>query len=262
MMNLCNLPPWAIASRHFNRHPQPLEIQGVRQANRLLFERLETLADPGRVAALFHDYMDVTFQLHQWEQETSVARPQEPEKQLSAFSARLDVRLQLPGRSGAQGVGGEPPGPGADLPLRSHRGHPLPKPISATRSTGCKGSARTSAINAQFDVLYEFVQYELRRRLPSTSHLTLYRGITRLRRTPDPRRPGTKALPPASEQPRSPSPLISNGPGNSAPGSCRRRFLSPRSFSRAIFSPRSLLKGEGEVLVIGGEYEVKVLTGG
>ena len=26
--------------------------------------------------------------------------------------------------------------------------------------------------------------------------------------------------------------------------------------------PRSLLKGEGEVIVIGGEYDVKVLTGG
>ena len=24
--NLCSLPPWAIASRHFNRHPQPPEI--------------------------------------------------------------------------------------------------------------------------------------------------------------------------------------------------------------------------------------------
>ncbi|MFO7982619.1 MAG: NAD(+)--dinitrogen-reductase ADP-D-ribosyltransferase, partial [Desulfuromonadales bacterium] len=35
--NLCTLPPWAIASRHFNRNPQPLEIQGVRRANRLLF---------------------------------------------------------------------------------------------------------------------------------------------------------------------------------------------------------------------------------
>ena len=25
--NLCNLPPWVIASRHFNEHPQPLFLQ-------------------------------------------------------------------------------------------------------------------------------------------------------------------------------------------------------------------------------------------
>jgi NAD+---dinitrogen-reductase ADP-D-ribosyltransferase len=71
MMNLCNLPPWAIASRHYNRHPQPLEIQGVRHANRLLFERLDGLSSPEARGAQFHDYMDVTFQLHQWEREAT-----------------------------------------------------------------------------------------------------------------------------------------------------------------------------------------------
>ena len=34
--------PWVIASRHFNDNPQPLEIQGVRGANRFLFEKLGT----------------------------------------------------------------------------------------------------------------------------------------------------------------------------------------------------------------------------
>jgi len=33
-------------------------------------------------------------------------------------------------------------------------------------------------------------------------------------------------------------------------------------FFRGDLLPSSLLKGEGEVMVIGGEYEVKVLTGG
>ncbi|PLX87150.1 MAG: N-acyl homoserine lactonase, partial [Desulfuromonas sp.] len=26
-LNLCNLPPWVIASHYFNKHPKPLEIQ-------------------------------------------------------------------------------------------------------------------------------------------------------------------------------------------------------------------------------------------
>ena len=36
----------------------------------------------------------------------------------------------------------------------------------------------------------------------------------------------------------------------------------PKVFFRGDLLPRSLLKGEGEVMGIGGEYEVKVLTGG
>ena len=40
-----------------------------------------------------------------------------------------------------------------------------------------KGSERTSAIMPQFDLLYEFVQYELARRFSSQTHLKLYRGI-------------------------------------------------------------------------------------
>ena len=66
-----DLPPWVIGSAHFNQQPQSLEIQGVRRSNRLLFERLEPLADPLARGQQFHDYMDVKFQLHQWEQETT-----------------------------------------------------------------------------------------------------------------------------------------------------------------------------------------------
>ncbi len=33
-------------------------------------------------------------------------------------------------------------------------------------------------------------------------------------------------------------------------------------FFDSDFFPSSLLKGEGELMVLGGEYDVKVLTGG
>ncbi|PLX98751.1 MAG: N-acyl homoserine lactonase, partial [Desulfuromonas sp.] len=70
-LNLCNLPPWVIASHYFNRNPKPLEIQGVRQSNRLLFDRLDRLETREMRGLQFHDYMDVTFQLHQWENEVT-----------------------------------------------------------------------------------------------------------------------------------------------------------------------------------------------
>jgi NAD+--dinitrogen-reductase ADP-D-ribosyltransferase len=260
MMNLCNLPPWAIASRHFNRHPQPLEIQGVRRANRLLFERLDALDDPSARGALFHDYMDVTFQLHQWEQETS------PHSRKSLKNSYLRFlrgwMFESNSLEGAVLKGWVESRLG--LPPTFHR-----VPIDDIHSEAyflysvdrMKGSARTSALNAQFDVLYEYVQCELRRRLPAFSHLTLFRGIhdfaehrileemgknfylLRLNNlnsfTTDFERAwefGTRVL--------------------------RAEVPLPKIFFRGDYLPSSLLKGEGEVMVIGGEYEVKVLTGG
>jgi NAD+--dinitrogen-reductase ADP-D-ribosyltransferase len=41
-------------------------------------------------------------------------------------------------------------------------------------------SARTNAVESQFDLLYEFVQHELRRRHPGISVFTLYRGVKNL----------------------------------------------------------------------------------
>src|SRR6266540_2995038 len=73
--NQCNLPPWVIASRHFNDNPQPLEIQGVRQANAFLFQKLDSIPSAEERALIFNDYMSVKFQLHQWQsQSTNKAR--------------------------------------------------------------------------------------------------------------------------------------------------------------------------------------------
>ena len=49
--NLCNLPPWAIASRNFNRHPQVLEIQGVRHNHQRLFAALDRIDARSRAGA-------------------------------------------------------------------------------------------------------------------------------------------------------------------------------------------------------------------
>jgi NAD+--dinitrogen-reductase ADP-D-ribosyltransferase len=74
-LNRCNLPPWVIASRHFDERPQDIELQGVREENRFLFDLLATLDDPDERARRFDAWMDVRFQLHQWrEQATSLAR--------------------------------------------------------------------------------------------------------------------------------------------------------------------------------------------
>jgi NAD+--dinitrogen-reductase ADP-D-ribosyltransferase len=72
--NYCNLPPWVIASRHFNDNPQPLELQGVKEGNRFLFAKLATIKSQEERALVFNDYMSVKFQLHQWQDQTETAR--------------------------------------------------------------------------------------------------------------------------------------------------------------------------------------------
>src|SRR6185369_903550 len=71
--NNCNLPPWVIASRHFNENPQPLEIQGVKEGNRFLFRKLDAISSQEERALVFNDFMSVKFQLHNWQQQSTDA---------------------------------------------------------------------------------------------------------------------------------------------------------------------------------------------
>jgi NAD+--dinitrogen-reductase ADP-D-ribosyltransferase len=260
MMNLCTLPPWAIASRHFNRHPQSLEIQGVRHANRLLFQRLDALDDPLARAGLFHDYMDVTFQLHQWQQEaTPLSRKSLKNSYLRFLRGWM---FDANSREGAVLKGWVESRLG--LAPTFHR-----EVISDIHSEAyfrysaerMQGTARTSALNQQFDVLFEFAQYELARRLPGVSHLCLYRGINdfaehRILESYDRHRHLVRL-----------NSLVSFTTDFERAWEFGSRVLQAevplvKIFFQGDLLPRSLLKGEGEVMAFGGEYEVRVLSGG
>ncbi|MDO3378632.1 NAD(+)--dinitrogen-reductase ADP-D-ribosyltransferase [Geoalkalibacter halelectricus] len=259
-MNLCNLPPWVIASRHFNAHPQPLEIQGVRQANPLLFERLAALDDAAARALQFHDYMDVTFQLHQWQQETSAkGRKSLKNSYLRFLRGWMFDSNALEGAVLKGWVESR-----FGLPPTFHK-----EPISDLNShvyyqylvDRMKGAARTNAINSQFDVLFEFVQQELASRYPRQMHLTLYRGVYDFHEYP---------LVEALEKNRC---VVRLNNLNSFTSDFERawefgskvmkaRVPRAKIFYQCGILPSSLLKGEEEVLVLGGEYEIEVVTGG
>ncbi len=259
-MNMCGPPPWAIASRHFNRNPQPLTIQGVRQASRLLFDRLELLADPQARAMQFHDYMDVTFQLHQWQQEISATGRKSLKNSYLRFLRGW--MFDSNSREGAVLKGWVESRIG--LPPTFHR-----EPIRDANSEAyypylvdrMKGAARTNAINTQLDVLFEFVQYELARRHPDRTHLTLYRGVYDF---------NEYAILEKHDRSRY---LVRLNNLNSFTTDFERAWEFGSKVMKAevplfkIFYhhgilPTSLLKGEAEVLVFGGEYEIEVLTGG
>jgi NAD+---dinitrogen-reductase ADP-D-ribosyltransferase len=258
--NLCNLPPWAIASRLYNRNPQPIEIQGVQCSGKPLFSRLETIYDPLERGQAFHDFMDVRFQLHQWENQSSHTSSKALKNSYLRFlrgwlfdsnsiegavlKGWVESRLGLPPLFHKESI--------EDIHSEAYYLYAVER---------MKGSERTSAILRQFDLLYEFVQYELRRRYPDESHMTLYRGINDFSEH--------RIL----EQSGKHDYLLQLNNLNSFTEDFEKAWefgsrvikaevpMTKIFFSSGLL-PRSLFKGEGEQLVIGGEYEVQVLIGG
>jgi NAD+--dinitrogen-reductase ADP-D-ribosyltransferase len=258
-MNLCNLPPWAIASPHFNRNPQPIEIQGVRRAHRFLFDRLERVTDPGERAAAFHDYMDVAFQLGHWDEERSA---------LGRKSLRNSYRRYLRGwMFDANSIEGAALKGWVEsrigIPPTFHR-----EPIEDIHTDAyarymadrTRAMARTSAIFAQLDVLYEFVQTELRRTRPGQTSVTLYRGVHDFSEHRILEETGKDRC------------LLRLNNLNSFTANFERawefgtRVLEavvplPKVFFEAGLLPGLVAQGEEELLVIGGDYEVTIRRG-
>ena len=121
-----------------------------------------------------------------------------------------------------------------------------------------RGSTRTNAIDSQFDLLFEFCQYELARRWPQESALTLYRGTYDAERY---------ALKP-TEQKGLFFARMNNISSFTSDQECAWEFGSTvwevkiptaKIFFFSGLLPDSLLRGESEYLVIGGEFRVKRL---
>ncbi len=256
LVNLCDLPPWVIGSRGFNDTPRPIRIHGVRATHRHLFDQLDRLATWEERARVYEDYMDVAFHLYQWRKEGEAGGRLSLKNSYLRFlrgwlfdansvegavmKGWVESRLGLPPTYHRQRIRGRDSE--AYLDYLSDR---------------WKGSAPTNAIFSQLDLLYEFVQYELERRDPGRTHITLYRGVydftehdilekldgnrvvTRLNNlnsfTRDFERAwefGTRIL--------------------------EARIPMPKVFFDGAFLHAGILQGEEEVLVIGGEYDVAV----
>jgi NAD+--dinitrogen-reductase ADP-D-ribosyltransferase len=168
-----------IASPRFNRHPLPLEIQGVRRAHQSFFSRIESLSDPAGRERCFRDYIDLVFQTEKWRRETTPLGRRSLRNSYLRF-----LRGWMLDASSAEG---------AVLKGWVESRFGLPPVFHAGRIEGIdsreyllylaermRESARTNAVESQFDLLYEFVQHELRRRHPGISVFTLYRGVKNL----------------------------------------------------------------------------------
>jgi len=254
VFNLCNLPPWVVASRHFNEHPQDLFIQGVREANRFLFSKLDRIIDQEERGQLFSDYLSVKFSLHHDQEQTVTARKSLRNSYLRFLKGWMMDSNSVEGavlKGWVESRIGIPPsfhnGRITDHDSEAHYRYVLDR---------TRGSKRTNAINAQLDLLYEYCQYELRRVLGDQALLTLYRG------TYDAAEHDLLEQVGKREQIVRLNNLASFTDQEERAwefGSTVWACHVPRAkiFFYDDLLPGSILKGEGEYLVIGGEYRVR-----
>jgi NAD+--dinitrogen-reductase ADP-D-ribosyltransferase len=179
-INRCNLPAAILGSLTYQRHPVPLELDGVAELHRSLFAVLDALPDPGLRAQLFMTHMAAAFSLdHPEEAGYSAAAPDraratylrlmrgwafDPDGQEGAvLKGWVESRFGLLPRH----HGG---------PIRDFSGDTYRRYLEA-RSRGLYGS---NALEAQLDLLYSYCQHELARQRPGQTHLMLYRGVNRV----------------------------------------------------------------------------------
>jgi NAD+--dinitrogen-reductase ADP-D-ribosyltransferase len=118
-----------------------------------------------------------------------------------------------------------------------------------------KGSSRTNAIQSQLDLLYEYCQYELSRKYPDTPVIHLYRG------THDASEHTLLEQIGKREQIVRLNNLVSFTSDEERAwefGSTVWKVSVPlcKIFFYNDLLPGSIMKGEGEYLIIGGEYRV------
>lgn len=252
--NNCNLPPWVIASRHFNDNPQKLEIQGVKEGNRFLFDRLAALERQEERALTFNDYMSVKFQLHQWQDQTGPARKSIRNSYLRYLRGWMMDSNSVEGAVLKRWVESR-----IGIVPNFHRAR-----ITGIHSEAyfdysvdvMKGSARTNAIQSQLDILYEYCQFELSRKYPQTPIIPLYRG------TYDASEHDILEQIDRRSQIVRLNNLVSFTSGEEHAwefGSTVWEAHVPlcKIFFYSDLLPGSIMKGEDEYLIIGGEYRVR-----
>lgn len=258
--NLVGVPAELIGSIAFNRHPVSLSIAGTRESARGLFLLLEQAASLAKAAEIFEHFMQLTFGL-------------KPDPSARQRSERLRYRANY--RKLLEGWGFDSNGPqGAVLKgwvesrfglVPTYHGGALSRFPSAAwvRYIEEKMVSRFhgNCINLQLDLLYEYCQWAAQRFgvLPEGNNSTIpvWRGVDSL----DEHRVLSGSL-----RERHAIVHLNNIVSFSLSRSHADQFgdwilATHVPVSKLLFFPRllgrSILSGEGEVIALGGQYEVQ-----
>lgn len=252
---LCNRPPWALSCVEFQDDPTPLSIGRVRQDNWRLFALLDAEESASRRGEIFHEYLSVQFALHQWEDHERSARSSLRNSYVRYLRGWAVDSNSIEGAVLKGWVHNR-------MGIRPTFHH---EPLGESQENfhlfsieRIRGSARTNAIEQQLDLLFEFSQYELLRRHPGERWLKLFRG------TFDAAAYETMI----SGNPKEPIVRMNNISSFTSDRECAWEFGSTvwevrvplsKVFFFSDLLPESILKGEQEYLVVGGEYRVRQL---
>lgn len=254
--NRIGIPTHLLASVVFNDHPQALHISGVRETNPVLFRMLGDAANADEAAEAFQNYMNAVFGLDGM----SIVDSQGRRRFRSSYLRLL------------QGWGHDSNGPeGAVLKgwVESRFGL-LPNfhkqalgryPSEAWMVyTEEKMSARfhNNSIHLQLELLYEYCQWMLAGTLyPGVQHLTLYRGVNGFDEHPIIERTSKREAVVRTNN------LVSFTHDRDVAGQFGDTIMETsvpivKIVALSTLLPGAVLKGEGEFLVIGGDYRVKL----
>lgn len=166
----------------YQAHPVALEIDGIRAFHRDLFQLLAPIEQARERAERFVDYMAAHFCLDDLEA-AGLAAERVKKYRRNANYLRM-VRgwsFDADGREGAVLKHWVETRFGL---LARHHGGPLnggdDDAYQRYLAQGAQGLYATNALEAQLDLLYTYCQYELVRQHPEETHLTLYRGMNRI----------------------------------------------------------------------------------
>jgi NAD+--dinitrogen-reductase ADP-D-ribosyltransferase len=180
-INHCNLPADILGGLTFQRSPVPLELDGVTQFHRGLFALLEKIDDAKERAEAFTLHMNAAFYLNEPEQAGYSTQTANKRQKADYLRMMRGWSFDADGREGAALKGWVESRFGL---LPRHHGGPIRdfSGVAYRRYLEMRASALygTNALEAQFDLLYTYCQYELSRLHPSETHLTLYRGVNRM----------------------------------------------------------------------------------
>lgn len=177
-INRCNLPATILGGLTFQYSPVALELDGIAQFHQGFFSLLDRIDDNVERAHAFTMHMNASFYLNDPEQ--AGYSPQANNKRHKADYLRMlrGWGFDSNGKEGAALKGwvesrfGLLPRHHAG-PIRDFSGSAY-RHYLEMRAAALYG---TNAVEAQFDLLYSYCQYELPKQYSDTDHLTLYRGV-------------------------------------------------------------------------------------
>jgi NAD+--dinitrogen-reductase ADP-D-ribosyltransferase len=257
--NLVGVPTALIADPAFNADPQPLAIAGARALNPKLFEMLSEADGPADAALAFETYMAAVFGLDP-EMREKTDREGRRRYRSSYFRLLRGWGYDSNGPEGAVLKGWVESRFGLVPTFHKAVLGRYPSPAWMGYVEEKMGSRfHNNAILSQLDLLYEFCQWARARYFAAEPLLTLYRGVNDFAEHPILERRDRRRVVLHLNS------LVSFTTDRDIAGCFGDTILEVRvpAVKVLFYSsllPRHGLKGEDEVLALGGAYDVRATT--